>query len=345
MSIGDIGTSESRRIFGLVALLGLMPILLTVSPGLPNVFGSGYYSRLFDDFLIFAILAVALNIVFGHTDQLFLFLGGLAGVSAYTTAILADVFGVSAWLTLIVGMLLAGLIGTLVSWVAAKQKFNVVLISILTLNLQLALSQTFVGLRDITGGSTGRSFTGLGLTAVGDAVGVSAEMMLYYVLLVALLLALIFYVRLIDSKYGLAFDTIRSDELAAASIGVDVVRYKTINGFIGATMVGFAGVLFAQRQGYVLPPTFSFQSVDVIVLIVLIVGGIRTTYGPVFGAAIVIFLREALKRTVGEWETAVFGALLIALFLYFRSGVVPALQEAVGNLLGDDTEGGGETAD
>jgi branched-chain amino acid transport system permease protein len=228
-----------------------------------------------------------------------------------------------------------------VSGVAAKQDFNVILISILTLNLQLALSEMFVGLRSITGGSTGRPFTGLELSVIAEPLGITAEMVLYYVLLVVLLAFMLFYVRLIDSKYGLAFDTIREDELAAASIGVDVVRYKTINGAVAAAMIGFTGVLYAQRQGYVLPPTFSFSGVDVLVLIVLIVGGLRTTFGPVVGAAIVIFLEEGLKRTVGEWETAVFGALLIVLFLYFRSGVVPAGQSLLKERLNGDAGGNG----
>lgn len=340
----ELPEDERYRIVGLLAVLAITPPLLTVVPGLPNILGSGYYGQIFDDILLFALFGVALNIVFGHTDQLYLFLGGLAGASAYTTTYLADLFGISPWLTLIVGVALAGLIGTLVSWVAAKRKFNVILISILTLALQLALSEMFVGLRDITGGTTGRPFPGLGLDVIGGPLGVRNEMVLYYLLLVVLLLVLLLYVRLINSKFGLAFDTIREDELAAQSIGVNVVWYKTVAGLISASLIGFVGVMLAQRHQFILPPQFSFAAVDVTILILLIVGGLRTTLGPVVGAIIIRVLEEALLLEFGQWRTAIFGALLIVLFLYFREGVIPEVRERLAEYraeTGSEPEGGG----
>lgn len=305
------------KTLALAAVLCVLPLF---------VLDSSYYVDLLDHFLLFALFALALNLVFGHTDQLFLFVGGLAGVGAYTTAILADTFGVTAWLTLLAGVALAGVIGGLVSWISARLRFTVVLISILTLNLQLALNQFFVGARSITGGTTGIPFAGLELDAVGELVGVSDNVVLYYLLVVVLVFGLLFYSRLIDGKYGLAFDAIREDEVAAESIGINVVRYKTIAGVVSAMLIGLVGVLSAQYQQFILPSQFAFARVDVIVLIMLIVGGLRTTFGPVYGAAIIVIIEEALQG-IGGWRTAVFGALLIVLFLYFRRGVVPAAYE------------------
>lgn len=329
--------SERGRVLALVVLLGLVPPVFTFVPGLPNVLGSGYYGQIFDDLILFALFGIALNIVFGHTDQLYLFLGGLAGASAYTVTFLAEAVGVSPWLVLPVGVVLAGAIGTLVSWISAKRKFNVILISILTLALQLSLHEIFVGARGFTGGTTGRPFPGLGLDGVGDLIGLREEMVLFYLLLVVLLVVTFAYVRLIDSKFGLAFDTIREDELAAASIGVDVVWYKTVAGTMASVLIGFTGVMLAARHTYILPSQFSFTAVDVTVLIMLIIGGLRTTYGPILGAIAIIILREALLLTVGRWRTAIYGALLIVLFLYFRSGVVPAVRD----YLADSRNGAG----
>jgi branched-chain amino acid transport system permease protein len=335
---------ERTQVVGLLAVLAIAPPLLTVVPGLPNILGSGYYGLIFDDILLFALLGIALNIVFGHTDQLFLFLGGLAGASAYTSTFLAASFGISPWATLIVGVVLAAAIGAGVSWIAAKRQFNVILISILTLALQLALTEMFVGLRDITGGTTGRPFPGLGLEVVGTQLGVRPEMMLYYLLLVVLLLVLFGYIRLINSKFGLAFETIREDDLAAQSIGVNVVWYKTMSGLMSAALIGFVGVMLAQRHQFILPSQFSFAAVDVTVLIMLIIGGLRTTLGPVIGAVIVRTLEEALLLEFGEWRTAIFGALLIVLFLYFREGVIPAARDRLAEYRATG-EGGGEPAD
>ena len=302
--------------------IALVTALLAVAP-LP-VFQSGYYLGVLAHFILLALLAVSLNIVFGETDQLFLFMGGLAGIGAYGTALLSDWVGISAWLTFPVAALFAGIVGMGVSWVSARRKFTVVLISILTLNLQLVISEALVGARDITGGSTGFSYDYFSLEPVAEAAGLNETFVLYYILLVLLVAVLLLYVALVNSRYGVAFDAIRQDEIAASSIGVDVVHYKVVAGFLGAFLFGVIGSFYALEAGYILPSAFAFKTVDVLVLIVLIVGGLRTTIGPVVGASIIVAIEEILGTTLTEWRAAIFGLLLIFLFLYFRNGVIPA---------------------
>lgn len=307
--------------------IGLVAVLLSIFPFL---FGaSSYFMRTAIIVLVFAILAVALNVAFGHTNQLFLFVGGLAGAGAYTVALTADAVGVPGWVTLPLGMAFCAAIAALVSYVAAKRKFTVILISILTLNLQLAFVEFFVGARSITGGSTGFAFEGLLLDEIGEAIGFDSLVLLYFLLVIALAAVLVGYVRLIDSRFGLAFEAIREDEVAAESIGLDVVRYKTIAGALAGALIGFAGVMYVGMEGYVTPSLFRFLHVDVVVLIMLIVGGLRTTFGPVAGAALIVVIREVLSVST-QYQTAFFGALLVVLFLYFRSGIVPALEEILG---------------
>lgn len=305
----------------MAAVLALLPLFFLEST---------FWLRIFDRFLILALIAVGLNIAFGHTDQLFLFMGGLAGLGAYMAAILAqDVLGVSMWLTIPAGILLAALVGALVSWVSAKRKLGVILISILTLNLQLALEEGFVGVRSITGGSEGYNLEvglNLGFTGLGGMLGVNRFVLLYYLLLFFLVVSLFLYVWLIERKYGLAFEAIREDDLAASSIGVNVVRYKVIAGFIGAGIMGLAGIMMAELQGVVLPGDYQFLRIDVMVLIILIVGGLRTTFGPVMGAGVILVIEESLDFAI-QWQEAIFGALLIILFLYFRQGIMPVLSD------------------
>jgi len=326
--------SEYRRIGAVAALLALVPFALGVS---------NYAMRIAVLVLVFSLLAVALNVVFGHTDQLFLFVGGLAGVGAYTTALTAAALAVPAWLTLPLGVALCGAIAGFVSWIAAKRNFTVILISILTLNLQLAFVEFFVGARSITRGSTGFPFDGLLLRDVADTLGIGRLVVLYWLLVALLTLSLAGYVRLIDSKYGVAFDAIREDETAAESIGVDVIRYKTIAGTLAGALIGLTGVTYVSLEGYVTPSLFTFLQVDVLVLIMLIVGGLRTTLGPVVGATVIVLLRELLSRST-EYRTAVFGALLIVLFLYFRSGIVPAVADTAGRFRGRGSQPDAEAA-
>lgn len=300
--------------------LALVAAIFVVAP-LP-VAGSGYAIGVLSRVLLFALFALALNIVFGHNDQLFLFMGGLGGIGAYTTALVADTVGVTAWLGLPVAALLCGAIALSVSWISARRRFTVILISILTLNLQLVFAEAFVGARDLTGGSTGFPYELFSVSGVAEAVGVPTAVVLYYVILAFLMASMVLYVWLINSKYGMAFEAIREDETAAASIGIDVVRYKTIAGFIAGVIIGIAGTLLAREATYITPSIFTFVAVDVIALVVLIVGGIRQTYGPIVGAVVVEAIEAALSNYAADWRAAIFGALLIVLFLYFRSGVI-----------------------
>jgi branched-chain amino acid transport system permease protein len=305
--------------------LALVAAVFVLAP--VPVAGSSYGIGVLTRVLLFALFALALNIVFGHNDQLFLFMGGLGGIGAYTTALVADTVGVTAWLALPVAALLCGAIALSVSWVSARRRFTVILISILTLNLQLVFSEAFVGARDLTGGSTGFPYELFSVSGIAEATGVSTPVALYYVILAFLLASMVLYIWLINSKYGMAFEAIREDEAAAESIGIDVVRYKTIAGFVAGVIVGIAGTLLAREATYVTPSIFTFLAVDVIALVVLIVGGIRQTYGPIVGAVVVEAIEAALSNYAADWRAAIFGALLIVLFLYFRSGVIVTVRD------------------
>ncbi|WP_306061826.1 branched-chain amino acid ABC transporter permease [Natronococcus wangiae] len=318
--------------------IGITLAVLAVLPAFVVEAGMTYQARLLVLFLTFASLTIALNVVFGHTNQLFLFVGALTGIGAYTTALLADSLGVSAWLLVPVSGLVAGSIGLLVSYVSARRGMTVIVIAILTLALQLAFGEIFVGARDITGGSTGIPFRELEVEFLATALGETGQIALYYVLLAFVGALLVGYRLMMNSKYGFAFKAIRQDEIAAESVGIDVVKYKSIAGFAAAAVIGLVGPLYAQSEGYILPSMFAFQSIDVLVLVMLVLGGMRTLIGPVVGAGVIIYVNEILQDA-GQWRTAILGGLLIALFLYFREGIVPKVRELRNGELGVSAPG------
>ena len=300
---------RAARIGVVVLAFAVLPVFAT----------SSYRLQVFSLVIAFALYTLALNVVFGHPDQLFLFVGGLAGVGAYTTVNAATAIGVTPWATLPLGVVLAGLVGATVSYIAAKRRFTVILIAIFTLALQLALTQFFNGAGSITGGVNGLDVP---MLLVSDRV------VFYYVFVAVLVVFLVGYDRLVHSRYGLAFEAIREDELAAASSGVHVVRYKTMAGLLAALMIGLVGALYGFSQAPIFPSFFAFTSVDVLVLIMLTLGGMRTVLGPIVGAVFIYAVNETLAGTAG-WRTFVFGVLLVVLFLYFREGIVPKAQEVL----------------
>jgi len=301
-----------------------IPVAVIVLALLPVFFfeeGVSYVSRIFTIFLLYATLALALDVAFGQTDQLLLFTGGIAGIGTYTAVEMASVLGVSLWGTILVGGLAAGIVGAVVCWVAARRQLNVIVISILTISLQLAMIQTFNALRDITGGNTGMEVPALTAEAITSTMGWEPLTFLYYLFLLLLTALMVVHHYLTNSKYGLAFDMIRQDEVSAASTGVAVVRYKAFAGFVATFFMGLVGPLYVQIGGYATPGMFQFATIDVLVLIILVVGGMRTIYGPIVGAALIVYVNEALQAAQ-EFRTMVFGAMLIVLFLYFRNGIV-----------------------
>ncbi|MWV65548.1 branched-chain amino acid ABC transporter permease [Halorubrum sp. JWXQ-INN 858] len=322
-----IPAADARRIAAVTAALAPVPLLVTAG-------GATYQLRIFVLFLVFATFTVALNVAFAHTDQLFLFLGALAGVGAYTTALTAEAVGITAWATLPLGAVAAGALGAVVSYVAARRGMTVIVLAILTLSVQLAAMEAFVGMRDVTGGSTGFPFSGLSVDFVADAVGVDQRVAFAYVLLGLLVASLVGYSRLRASRWGTAFEVVRQDPVAAEAAGIDVVRTKVLAGFLAAALVGTTGALYVQADGYVLPSAFAFQAIDVLVLVMLVLGGSRTLLGPVVGAGAIVLLDELLGE-VGQWRTAALGVLLIVLFLSFRRGIVPKAREAYDSYVGD----------
>lgn len=321
--MNDRFRAELRTVAVVGVVLALLPTL---------ILGSSYYETLIVHVVLIAMLAVALNIVFGHTDQLFLFMGALAGFGAYGTALLSDWLAITPWVTLPIAAVIAGLIGLAVSWISAKREFTVVLISILTLNLQLVFIEVYFGARNITGGSTGFSYDYLSLEPVPELLGVSETIVLFYLVVLLLVATLVAYLRLIHSRFGVAFDAIREDEVAARSIGINVVYYKSVAGFVSAFLFAITGAFLAVESGFLLPGNFTFLQVDVLVLIVLVFGGLRTTTGPVVGAGLIIGIEEILSTYAAQWRTPIFGGLLIILFLYFRQGIVRAAADRLSNL-------------
>lgn len=303
-------------------------LVLLLIPPLFFTPGATYISRIFLLMALYAILTTALNIVFGHTDQLLLFCGAITGIGAYTTALTAEAIGVSPWATLLLGALVAGVVGLVVCYVAAIRELTVIVISILTIALQFSIIELINSQRDITGGVTGLTFTELHIEPLENAFGVHEHVVLFYLVSILLVGVLVFYHYLMNSKYGLAFEMIRQDEVAAESAGVHVVKFKTIAGFAATFIMGLVGPFLAQVSGYVAPGLYSFNSIDVLLLIMLIVGGLRTMYGPLVGATVIILLEQQLQD-VAEFRSILFGLLLIGLFLYFRAGVVPFVEDIV----------------
>ena len=291
------------------AALALVPIWVADSRFLMSLAISG---------LLFACYGVAFNLIFGETKQLFLCVGSLAGVGGYLSAILSDRAGIPFPLAILGAGLAAALLGGIFSWVAVRRSLDVIFTGIVTLAFSLSFGNLLLGQRTLTGGENGLA------VAAGAGTPIRGRVSAYYAFLALVIVFLLVHRQLQHSASGWAFRALRDDEQAAELAGVNVARYRIRAGLAGSAMLGISGAMFAHHEGFITPSTFAFGQVDVRVLVMLALGGIGTVLGPILGAVIFTVLDELLVG-VGQLREVVYGLLLIALFIFFRRGAIPAI--------------------
>ena len=298
----------------LAVLLALVPVIAADSP---------YYLRIATLAVVYMGWTIAFNLIFGHTKQLFLCLGALAGSAAYVTAVLTQQLALSPWITVPIGVAAAAGLGALFSYVSVLRGLGVIFLGIVTLAFSLIFQNLVLGLRQFTNGETGLVTRGLGFALLNQPVAA-------YCLFVAVLaLALLAYCSVMGSRMGFAFRALSDDELTAELSGIDVTACKVVAAALASALIGLGGTLYGFYNGIISPSLFSFVSVDIPVLISLLLGGMRTRLGPIIGAAVFALIEEFV-RPFGQLNVLVNGVLLIVLFVAFREGLVAMLRKVLG---------------
>ena len=318
-----VGGTEQRASRSLVALLwpialvgallSLIPLWLGDSRVMMGVAVLG---------LTFACYAVGFNLIFGSTGQLFLCVGALAGIGGYGSAILADRVGLPLLLSVLLATLASSVFGGLLSWIAVRRSLGVIFTGIITLIFSLVFGNLLLGAAGVTGGDGGFHIQ------TGADTFLRQTIPPYYLMLALVLIFLLTHGLLRRSHIGWAFRALRDDEVAAELAGVNVARYRVIAAVIGAAMLGLAGSLFAFTEGTISPTTYGFAQVDVETMVMLAFGGIGTLFGPVLGAAVFTVINE-LIQDLGQLRLLVYGALIIALFLWVPRGIIPTLGDLI----------------
>lgn len=304
--------------YGALVVVGVVLALVPLATG-----DSAYYARITTLMLVYMAYAVAFNMIFGHTRQLFLCLGALAGSAAYISVVLTRELVLSPWATILLGTLVAGAMGGIFSYISVRRGLGVIFLGIVTLAFSLIFHNLIYGLRELTNGETGLVTRGMGLDVL------EGQRSSYYVFLGVLMVALFMYQFMMGSRVGVAFRALSDDEYTAELAGIDVTSYKVLAASVGSLLIGLVGSLFAYRNGFISPSIYSLVGIDIVVLITLLVGGMRTLLGPVLGG-IVFAVIDELVRPFGQLNVLVYGALLIVVFVTFREGLVPVLRKAAG---------------
>jgi branched-chain amino acid transport system permease protein len=312
--------SRGRAFLPIVAAAAIIVVI-------PQIwFANSEYTRgLAIQALVIAGYAIGFNLIFGSTNQLFLCVGGLAGLGAYATGILSDHASLPIWAGIVLGTVIAAGVGGVLSWVAVRRSLGVIFTGIITLAFSLAFQDLLLGQEHLTGGSTGQVLTAAAVSLADTRMG-------GYYLFAAVVVGFLIVFRLLQTSHvGWAFRALRDDERAAEVAGVNVARYRIYAAVVGSAMIGLTGALYAYSDGFISPPTFAFDQIDVRVLVLVAFGGLGTLLGPVIGAVVFAFLDNALVNS-GQLRELIYGAFVVVIFLGFRRGVVEAVVSLAGRV-------------
>jgi branched-chain amino acid transport system permease protein len=279
----------------------------------------GIYPVFMMKLLCFAMFACAFNLLLGFSGMLSFGHAAFFGSSAYATAWLATVHGWDAAPAILAGVAASTLVGLLVGVIAIRRR------GIYFAMITLALAQLiyFVCLEaPFTGGENG--LQGVPRGSLFGLLQLKSDLLFYYLILAAFLAQYLFIRRVVQSPFGQVLKAIRENEPRAISLGYDVNRYRLVAFVLSAALAGFAGSLKALVLGFAtLSDVQQANSGEVILMTLL--GGTGTFFGPVIGAGVVVTLQEYLSEYVGGWVTAIIGAVFVACVLMFRRGIVGAL--------------------
>ena len=276
----------------------------------------GIYPVFMMKLLCFAMFACAYNLLLGFGRMLSFGHAAFFGSAAYVSSwlITAHAWGPAA--AIAGGMAVAALLGVVIGGLAIRRQ------GIYFAMITLALGQLvyFVCLEaPFTGGENG--LQGVTRGRLLGLVPLRSDLVMYYLVLAAFVAVFLFIRRVVHSPFGQVLKAIRENEPRAISLGYDINRYKLLAFVLSATLAGLAGSLNSLVLGFaVLSDVHQSTSGEVILMTLL--GGTGTFFGPVVGAAVVVTLQEYLSDIVGGWVTAIIGAIFVVCVLSFRRGIV-----------------------
>ena len=270
---------------------------------------------------IFAIAAMALNLIFGYTGMLSFGQATFFGLAAYTAGLMMIHWHAPLLAVLAAGTLVGGVAAALIGYVCIQRVGTYFIM--LTFGFNQMLYFIAYKWTAVTGGDDGLPGIPRPPFAVGP-LSISLDSSLRYYGFVAVIFLLAFYAmkRIVDSPLGVIFRAIRENPGRAAAVGYDVKRYKWLAFTIAGAFTGGAGVLYSMMFGIVPLESISWIISGDIVFMVLI-GGIGNLYGPLLGAAAFKWLSEAISVVWERWPL-ILGVALVLVVLFLRGGLVEA---------------------
>jgi branched-chain amino acid transport system permease protein len=318
--------SNKTWFFGQVILVALLALL-------PLVIRSSYIMHILTLILLWSFVATAWAYM-ARFGMVSLGHGVFLGIGAYLPSLMFNYWGFTPWIGIWIGVAVA--VGTAAVLGYACFRFGLLgdYFALVTLAVAEVSALTIMAFREITGGSLGYT-----LRATGRLMDMQFpdKRVFYFIALILLMGAVYIWRRIDRSPIRLALTAIEESEIAAASLGVSVMRYKMLITLLSAGLTALGGALYAQYVTYVSPDTIAGVGVSLSVCFKAILGGMFTVLGPFVGSAIIVSLEEYIRISLGSsflgLSQIIFGVSLLIMIIFLPKGIVGSMSLAVARRL------------
>jgi branched-chain amino acid transport system permease protein len=288
----------------------------------PMIESNPYHLGLSNLIGIYTMVVLGLNLFIGYAGQISLGHAAFFAIGAYGSAIGTTTLGGPAWPVMIAVSLIAAVIALAVGVPALKLSGHY--LAMATLGFNIVVYTILVQWDAVTGGPSG--FAGIPYLAIGTVV-FDNEIHFHYLVWTFVILALLLCLNLVRSGVGRGLAALAEDETAASALGVDIRSSKVKVFVLSAVLASVAGSLFAHCYAFVSPDSFNiFVSVDFVIMVV--VGGMGSIWGTLFGTALITLLPEWIEA-LESYKDIIHGLILVTILIFLPQGLVTGIVDAV----------------
>jgi branched-chain amino acid transport system permease protein len=334
LAVAPVSALRSRLMSDVRLRYSLYAVLLLVAIIYPRTLSSFWQGVLVDQIGVYVLLALGLNVVVGFAGLLDLGYIAFYAIGAYSCAFWTGAlpvkppFQVNPFVSIVFAVATAVLAGVVLG--APTLRLRGDYLAIVTLGFGEIITIYANNLRSVTGGAQGTNVVPhFSINLLGIHYRWKLDSIpYYYLLLVFVIVIMVMFRCLENSRVGRAWTAIREDEVAAEASGVNTYKYKLMAFAIGASTSGFAGVLFASKVQTLLPASFSLYE-SILILVLVIFGGMGSIPGAILGAAVIQWLPQFLRGKIDSADLFLYlGALLVIMMIYRPQGVWPSRRRA-----------------
>ena len=296
---------KRHRVLAAIVFLAILPWLTP-------------YKALAVNILIYGLFAMGFNLIYGYAGMLSFGHAALFGLGAYGCGVPIAKFGFPWYAALPLGVIVAGVGSVVIGWFATRSR------GIYFAMVTLALSQIVYYLVfqsiSLTGGEDGlRGVNVPSVDVFGIEIGLLDPTTKYYLVLVPVAVAIWLFSRILASPFGAVLEALRENETRAAACGYDVNRTRWFAFVLSGLFCGLAGALYAIHLSVVPIETLHYFT-SAVVLMMTLLGGMGTFFGPFIGALVYLLLQDVVSVVTVHWQLVV-GLLFVVLILFFPRGI------------------------